>query len=395
MFKKMGTALTAAALAASMMLSGTAVFAAHTDNVTHADDQEIITKTVKAMPGVDFSNESFTYTFSQGAKGLEDSGVAANLTTVAINPITISGAASSVEVPLALDGENEDTKDRAETYTFTESIDLTRFTTPGVYTYTVTEVARGTTDTAVTDENKTSTSDDGKTTWTYDTAKYIMRVYAKRDTNDKVTQTVTLRKLDANGNETGDKLETATFENTLTKVSDLTIGKTVTNGEYAPADEKYTFHVSFDEGSLNTKPAGGYVYTIYKADGSVASENNVYDDAKGIVLLEKQTAKFTNVPAGTEVIVTETDIASNVDTVSATKKIGENESVNAPEVTKANPKTSSTLVDENGTEIMFTNTYKDVTVTGIVTDNAPYIAMVVLAGAAVAGYIVLKRKIAR
>ncbi len=57
--------------------------------------------------------------------------------------------------------------------------------------------------------------------------------------------------------------------------------------------------------------------------------------------------------------------------------------------------TGEVLIGEDTDSITFTNTYKDVTVTGVITNIAPYVALVVAVVAGCAAYMMLKKRMAR
>lgn len=371
--KRIKTSAAAGILAASMLLPNMTAFAAVSTFGTDATD--VITKKVTADDGVTFTNESFTYTFEQREANVQDSGVTANQETVTIPSITIDSASS---------GEAYTTDENGnKVYTFTKGeINLSDIEKAGVYTFTVKETAR-------------SAEDPEGTTWVYDESQYILRVYAKNNGQGGLNYEMTLRKLNADGSEPadGDKLTTAEFNNTLTKtVNHLRIYKMTSNDEFAPADEEYSFVVTLEEGSLNSAPEGGYYYYITDGMG-YKSESIAFKSGDTIKLKANQWADFENeVPAGALVTVQEVDLPANVDTVSATTSVGLNDAVEAP---LTNNKTAELVVDEAGRTITFTNTWKDVTITGVVTNIAPYVTLVVVATAAIAAYVVLKRRIAR
>lgn len=376
--KRIKTSAAAGILAASMLLPNMTAFAAV--STFGKDATDVITKKVTADDGVTFTNESFTYTFEQREANVQDSGVTANQETVTIPSITIDSASS---------GEAYTTDENGnKVYTFTKGgIDLTNIEKAGVYTFTVKETARDT------------SGDPAGTTWVYDESQYILRVYAKNDGNGGLNYEMTLRKLNEDGTEPadGDKLTTAEFNNTLTKTAAfLRIAKLVDNDEFADENTDYTFEVTFDEGKLNTASADGYAYTI--TDGSHTYDSGTIKSGETITMKKNQYAEFKTIPAGTTVTVKEINLASNINTVTVTEYVGQTEVKDAKLTHDEDNNTyvtDSILVDEAGTSITFTNTWKDVTITGVVTNIAPYVTLVVVATAAIAAYVVLKRRIAR
>lgn len=361
-FKKFGTTVMAGLIAASMMAPVAPVFA---DDGTRVGDN-VITKTVKAEDGVSF-DESFKYTFTQGETNVEDSGVIANTKTAAIPQVTINGTADGKYTA------NTDTTG-VKSYAFNGgTVDLSAITDSGVYTYTVTEDAR-------------TVADDGQT-WVYDTKSYTLRVYATYDSDGSLTKSMTMQ--DVNGN----KLETATFENSVTKTAAfLRVGKLAESTDgLEPAGQTYKFTVSFNTGDLNTPPES---YSYYLTNGTDKGEVKTITSGGTIEMTAGQWAEFTNVPAGTEVVVKEIETPSNIANVKASVVIDGAEYANKEPLTD-DYETQSILVHENGTTITYTNTWKNIAVTGIVTNNAPYIALVALVAGAGALYFGLKKRIAR
>lgn len=342
---------------------------------------DIITKTVQADNGVSFTDQTFKYTFAQEDKKT-DSNVTANLVTADISDVVITMSGTS--------DKNKDFTQEIKNYKQTAgrtakdgatAIDLSNIEKAGVYTYIVTESEGGT------------TAD--KTTWKNDTAKYRMRVYATNGA-DGLEKNITLIKLDEKGNETGNKLDTADFTNKIAKTSTFAIGKYVDGGtSYIPDGTTYNYEVTFNFDVLNKEVLGvtdttEFDYIITDGTSTIKS-GKVKSGDKIEGLPANAYIQISGLPVGTTVVTNEVDNPANVASTKYDTYVGKVQ-------TKTGAKgatTDAVLVDEDGSSVYFTNTWKDVTVTGVVTNNAPYIAMVVLAGAAVAGYVVLKRKIAR
>lgn len=358
-FTRIKTTMMAGMLAASMILPGMTALAAEP---TKADATKFITKTVTAPTSGVSVNETFKYTFTQEEKK-DDSGVEANTTTAAIPEIQVNATAANTA--------------------FNGVIDLSRLTTPGVYTYIVKE----------TDESEDKTS--GTVTWEYDTTEYRLRVYVQGTGADQ-TKTMTLIKTadDASDTTTNDKkVATAAFNNHKAVVSDGTtnlfkISKTVVDpSNMEPANYEYTFTVTITTDSANAKyePADGeYTYKIGETTGKVKS-------GETIKLKKGETAIFTNIPAGDKVTVVETK-DTNMASV-ATKTL---DNTKRTEVSGSDYTVSDVLVSDDGQSyVSFENTWSSVTITGVVTNIAPYITLVAFAVVAIAAYVAMKNKVAR
>ena len=202
------------------------------------------------------------------------------------------------------------------------------------------------------------------------TATYVM---VKNDTTTSVT----------NQGKAGD--EGAEFTNKYTESAngegtDLTITKKVA-GNQGDKTKPFSFTVTFTAPSV--LPAGQtaeqYLAGITVTGATDAVNNNGTVTFK---LKDGQTATFANVLAGTKYSVEETAVAGYQQGWTAT----ENGTAGAT-------KQSGLLAGEGENSGTMTNTHNDVTPTGIVINNMPYIVM---AGAAVAGvvaYGAAKRKL--
>lgn len=375
-FKRVKTTVAAGVLAASMLLPGVTALAAPTnlDEVTHLGGSatDVITKNVITSEGVTFENESFVYSFAQGAKDSKDGDYTVNTTTAAIPDVTI-GPKSSTD---AVSSTDEDTN--TVTYKLTAGVNLEALSTPGIYTYTVSEQAR------------TAATPDG-TTWTYDTdTKYLMRVYVTKN-GDGLDKNITIVQLDESGKETGNKLSTATFNNKLQKTGDLRIAKYASdNTGLEPSGQTYEFKVTFTADGINTLPEA-FVYKI--GDMTSFGEEQSIVNGGTIKLTSGQQADFTNVPAGVKVTVEEINNPANIQETSIDYSV--DGTTLSPNGGVKATKVENVLVGQEQTSISYGNTWRDLTITGVVTDVAPYVTLVVVAVAAVAAYVVFKRRVAR
>lgn len=337
------------------MLAGMPVIAATTSEpVQSTSGENLISKTVEAPEGLTFS-KVFNFTATQREEETVG-GTTANTVeaTVSIPNITIANT--------------------TEKKTATANIDLSGITTPGVYTYDIAE-------TEGQDEND-------QLHWKYDTAKYVMTVYKTKD-----SQTITILKgnIAPTPNDDNKKLDKASFTNTVTKDTTFSLQKKVTLNQYVDAKQKYTFTVTFSEGT-NTKKLTDSRITYQIGDSS--SETQVNENKATIELTDGQTVTFSGIPVGAQVSTSETTQGlNNLSKVEATATSNGTEFTNS--VSMTTPSITNMPLGENKNSQVYTNTFNSVTVTGVVTNIAPYITMVVVAGAAIAVYVVLKKRLAR
>lgn len=409
---RLKTTVMAGVLAASMVLPGMTAMAMTTVTDPADGKNNALTKTIVTPEGVSYSGETFTFTFEQGANTVKDSGVLANQKTYTIPDITISDVSS----------EGLTLSDGKYTRTITKDIDLSNIVEPGVYTYTIAETAN-------TNSSKT------KEEWTYDSTTYLLRVYVTKGEDNKLTKTMTI--IDASNTLAEDatdadketyndkKVGAAAFTNKMTKnggstpdpedpskdpVPSLVVGKVVEDNTYEIKGQEYTFTLTFDTNGLNDEleKTNAYSYVIVDKDGNAVNgedgnqksgtltlDNNKQATLK---LQDGEYAQFNKIYAGTKVSINEAYVTNlTAVKIEYTSNGTTADAVNKTNVTKNSTDlgVSNVLIGEKKNTITYTNTYADVTVTGVVTNVAPYVTLVVVAVAAVAAYVVLKRRVAR
>jgi len=345
MAKSIRTAIIAAAMTLLLALG-----AAATGLTAHAADQPTATeptvnKTVKVADGITIADDA-VFSVKQVTNA---DGVAAPA-TVADYTVSISAASLKANTKVS------------------ESLDLAAKTTAvGEYTFEVKETAPA---------DKTGTYG-----WTVDKTTYYVHVYVAQNGDHSyiVTKGTNIIK----DNKLDNKVDSINFTNTFTKEAGaFTVKKTVENDQYADADTLYSFTATFKK-SATSGEVSSFINAINVAG---ATDKAVSGNAITFKLKKDQTATFTNVPAGVKVDVVEAQ-ATNVDSTkiaitsnggTATQKDG----LDSGEV----------LLGENANSIVYTNTYKDVSLTGVVTKIAPFVAMIAIAVGAAALYMVSRRR---
>lgn len=217
--------------------------------------------------------------------------------------------------------------------------------------------------------------------WTVDKTTYYVHVYVAQDNSHSYivtegTNTITDNKFE-------NKVDSIDFTNTFTKEAGaFTVKKTVENDQYADKDTLYSFTATFEE-SATSGEVSSFINDI-----KVAGATNVKVDGSKITfqLKKDETATFTNVPAGVKVDVLEAQ-ATNV---KSTKIDITSNGETKPQ--KGGLDSGEVLLGENANSIVYTNTYQDVTLTGVVTKIAPFVAMIAIAAGAAALYMVSRRR---
>ena len=218
---------------------------------------------------------------------------------------------------------------------------------------------------------------------TYDTSSYTLRVYVINGTNGLEVEKITAQ--GANG-----KTDKILFTNTYAKNNaTLTIEKN-TEGDYADKTRKFDFEITFTKSPMSDQ-------TIFTGTIGAQSVECTAGQTKTFKLADGEQLVFNNLPVGTTYMVKElaatdgytpkvTVIENQTPTVT-NKTVQETEAL---DTLKENGKNN--LVGENENKVTFTNTYKDVAVTGIVMNNLPFILLVAVAIVAFVSLAVIKRR---
>lgn len=378
-FTRLKTTAMAGIMAASMVMPGMTAMAANVKTTPTVD------KTVKAAQGVTIPDQDIEFT----AEWVGNADGYAKPT----------GAPDELTVAVA---NFKDEKGNGADLSSTKNLTISGIPTAvGEYTYKITE------------DSLPALSDDGygwsaqeDTTNGYYTEYYLHILVYQGGTEYFVTTTNS--KDDVQTQEDGskvlnNKVDKIQFLNKYTKrggssdgddAPSLTIKKTVEQGTLTKADQKYTFTVSFTANNLN--PTKAYSYVIKNASDEQQGTGTITADNATLELQDGWYAEFADVPAGTTVTVTE-GYVTNIEAVKA-NVVSDGE--NKGDTTFSTPSTTAltvadVLVGEGENTIAYTNTYKNVTITGVATNVAPYVTLVVVAFVAVAAYVVLKRRVAR
>lgn len=335
-------------LAGTMLLSmGTTVFAAGEPTVpdVNSNGQVPITKEFEMADGLKTPAATFKFT--------------ATSTTEGAPTATIADVSFTEEQPGTLKGEKyvlEGTTAISFQGTWPHA---------GEYVYTVKE----------TQENMTNV--------TYDTSSYILRVYVINGTTGLEVEKITAQ--GANG-----KTDKILFTNTYAKNdATLTIEKN-TEGDYADKTRKFDFEITFTKSPMSDQ-------TTFTGTIGAQSVEYTAGQTKTFKLADGEKLVFNNLPVGTTYMVKElaaTDgytpkvtVVENKTTTVTNKTVQETEAL---DTLKENGKNN--LVGENENKVTFTNTYKDVAVTGIVMNNLPFILLVAVAIVAFVSLAVIKRR---
>lgn len=356
------------AMAATENPTGTTEAAAESPNLR---DSAIVTKVVTtAAQGVTVPEKTFTFTATlQNASGSTYNGIKAP-----------TSAPQSVTVNIAKTNEN-----RSEQREGTLDFNLTDI---GFYVYRLTENDLGT--------NAANDLDDEGYGWTKDTAEYQVTIFNQNTGSTKYA----IQKVNEDGS-LGSKVDTADFNNKFTKkgnkpgTESLKITKAVVNPAYAK-DQSWKFDLTFTPDPVNDG--------ILKEDviigkiGETSYTFNKGNDGKysgSVVLTKDQTITFANIPAGTTYSLSESGYEGDKPTAVSKENGQDVEVADGTQGAAYTVKTNAVIGSEGENSVTVTNTYQEVTVTGVFLNNMPFIVMMAAAAAAIFGYVALKRRISK
>lgn len=372
MFKKVLAVVAAGAMTMGMAMP---TFAAEGGKVTEA----YVSKTYNTEVG---KAEKFSFTATQVKAGT-------GIITTAAN-VTIPDISFTAE-------QTGTTKQRAK-------VNFPTFTEAGEYEYTVTETQ--TADPAVADGEHEK--------MIMSKAEYTMDVYVTENTEGNlVIDNIIVKKMkddkgdDAQGTKVTDIGDTDTngfnFTNTYvqeagtgtnpttpdpdyTNYGSLNVSKTIdANGGTADTAKQFDFTATFKF------PEGTDAATLGGVKGNGATITIGQDGTYSFKLKTTESMKFTGVPVGTKIAVTESGTANykgsaavvingtTQDTVTATK-YGE-------EI-----KVSDKSLGQKKNTVDVTNTYNYVPTTGIIMNTLPYVLMIALCGVALIAFVGFKRR---
>lgn len=327
-------------LAAMMLTVGaTAAFATGStitlDGKEYSDAQTVTVKKVYKLEG-NGSNAKETFTLVQVGNGVVKSGDATSAPKLG----TITGA--TFEAGTAT----------AEGVTGNITIALPEYTKVGVYEYTLKEV---------------STNKFAGVSYFEGSIKLVVSVV--NGTNGQLrVAAVHTEGYDTQGNYLGAKSDT--FTNTYS-ANNIAVTKTV-EGNLGDKTKEFGFTIDFEKADNESAPTG-ITYTVGDETKTVSFGADGNAQVK-FTLKNGQTLNFVNVPKSVKYTVTEDDYTNMND---PTKGYTTTVSVNDGNSTTSLTSNAQTMTKDAAT-VAFTNTKGATIDTGVILDNAPYIALLAI-----------------
>ena len=317
----------AGVLAAAMMLTvgATAAFAEEeAAPITSVDVKKVYT-----LNGAGISPKE-TFTFDIARKEVSNAGTGVTNDNMPVP--SIGSAAYTVE-----DGAKAGGNSKNVTIDFTKDGQLI-YNAVGVYDYTVSENA-------------------GKTLGVaYDTKTYTMRVVVA---NGETRGTYKINSVKFIDSATKQKADTVSFENTYS-ANTLSVSKNVI-GALGDMAKDFQFHVSF---ANDTEKTWTDAITVKKTNQNGEISTITLDEDGGFTLKDDETVVFENVPADLTYTVSENDYTAD----GYTTKLNNVEKWDSGNVTMTATAASCAFENSKGGTID----------TGVILDNAPYIALLAI-----------------
>lgn len=365
--KKMLAIVAAGAMTLGLVMP-TSVFAAEGDTATKVTEA-YVSKTFNTEVG---KNETFSFTATPAA---------GNTAKVTIPDISFK------------DTETGTTTKRAQ-------VSFPKWTDAGKYEYTVTETAATP---AITDgeHQKMIMSQAEYTMDVYvtngDTGLEISNIIVNKKKDDKgtaATGKVDISNTDRNGfnftntyvQEAGTGTDLTNPDSTYDKDGSLNVTKAINaNGGTVDAEKDFDFTATF------TFPKGTDATTlggVKNADGHVISINE--NGTCTFKLKANKNMKFTGVPVGTKINVTESATPNYKGSAVSVFNGQSQPKVEAAKYDMALTVTNTLGQKQNKVDV--TNTYDYVPTTGIIMNTLPYVLMIALCGAALMAFVAFKRR---
>ena len=357
-------ALAAGILAAGIGLGNLPVWAADAPDAVSLLN---VRKTLEVAEGFTLRNVEFSFTAEAAG---ENSGDAPAL---AMSGFSYSGQTTGQPVTQTLAITEQDGRDGDTT------VNGGDFPHAGVYEYTIAETAGSDRHVA------------------YDGNQYTLKIFVANAADGGLE----IRSVEYLQEETARKAA-PDFVNTYTdNTASLTVTKQV-EGDYGDRSKEFGFSIQLilpstyapeEENPTVTGSAGGQEVSVL-----LGSSGNAYTGSAVFTLSDDESLTFTDLPVGTRYVVTEAGAKGDGYTASGVSVV---ENGGSPvEITNSDEASSlasaaqgsTNLIGQGTNTAVFTNEYQEITPTGIVLRNLPYLVLAAAAAAGIGIYAVLRKK---
>lgn len=145
------------------------------------------------------------------------------------------------------------------------------------------------------------------------------------------------------------------------------------------------------EGDTATKVTEAYISKTYNTEVGKAEKFSFTATQNTFKLKHGQNVKFTGLPVGTKISVTESATPNYKGSAEVVINNGPKEAVAETKYNEALTVSNKTL-GQNKNTVDVANTYNYVPTTGIIMNTLPYVLMIALCGAALMAFVAFKRR---
>ena len=175
-------------------------------------------------------------------------------------------------------------------------------------------------------------------------------------------------------------------DSTYDKDGSLNVTKAINpNGGTVDADKEFAFTANFTFPTGTDETTFGAKATIEDSTKTITGTSYTFK------LKHSQNVKFTGLPVGTKISVTESATPNYKGSADVVINNGTKEKVTATKYNEALTVSDKSL-GQNKNTVDVTNTYNYVPTTGIIMNNLPYVLMIALCGAALMAFVAFKRR---
>lgn len=186
--------------------------------------------------------------------------------------------------------------------------------------------------------------------------------------------------------EAGTGTKPSTPDSDYTTYGSLNVSKTIdSNGGNTETDKQFDFTATF------TFPEGTDATTLGGVKGNGAAITINQDGTYPFKLKTTESMKFTGVPVGTKISVTESATANYKGSAAVVTNNTPQDPVTATKYDESITVSEKSLGQKKNT-VDVTNTYNNVPTTGIIMNILPYVLMIALCGVALIAFVGFKRR---
>ena len=316
--------------------------------------------------------------------------------TFSFKATPVSGNTEQVTIPDIIFTESE-----TGTTTKRAKVSFPKWTDAGKYEYTVTET--GATPEITNDQHQKMIMSK---------AEYTMDVYVSNSGSGfEISNIIVNKTKDDKGARATGKVDISDTDNNGFKFTNTYVQEAGTGTDPTTPDPDYTTYGSLDvskiiktdatdtadtnkefEFTANfTFPAGTDETTLGAKATIVDSTENITGTSYTFKLKHSQNVKFTGLPVGTKISVTESATPNYKGSADVVINNGTKETVTAAKYDEALTVSGKSLGQKKNT-VDVTNTYNYVPTTGIIMNTLPYVLMIALCGAALMAFVAFKRR---